>query len=283
MNKTYIVTSAVLLTLLVAGCTSSDIPTMASGGDSGRAVFTMTDAAADMGAVSSVKVTVDSVQVHHENEGWVTASSDTQTYDLLELKASNTQKLLADAQLPNGTYNQLRLDVSNVVVVDENGTHNAKLPSNTLKMQGEFTVEAENSAESNGSAETSGSSGSDSSAEADGAAVATFDFIADESLHVTGDGKYVMAPVVQVTARNDAQVDIGSNAAVDISGGNIATNVKVGMNENGEVTVGGGIPANAQLGLSASGGISLGGSSDSGGGSSNSNTSASASAEFSLN
>src|SRR3989338_8533426 len=88
---------ALLVVSLIAACSPQ-----AQQSTSGRAVFTMTDAAANMGAVTSVKV-------HSEAEGWVTVSSAQKTYDLLQLKAQDKQELLADIQLKEGTYNQLRL------------------------------------------------------------------------------------------------------------------------------------------------------------------------------
>lgn len=202
----------------------------------GRAVFTITDAAADMGTVSEVRVVVDEVRVHSESQGWITVTSDSQEFDLLELKAQGSQALLADASLAPDTYNQMRLDISQVTVVDDRGENEAKLPSGELKLQGELVVE-ENST-----------------------STATFDFIADESLHVAGNGQYMMAPVVQVTTRTDAQVDASSRSNVEISGGNIVTDVKLGMGTDGNMAVGIQIPAAANINI-GSGVISIGGGS----------------------
>ena len=116
-------TILIVMVALLAACTQGPAT------NEGRAVFTITDAAADMGAVSEVHVTVEQVRVHSETQGWVTVSDEQQTYDLLELKAENSHALLADANLTADTYNQLRLDVSEVIVVDAEGEHEAKLPS----------------------------------------------------------------------------------------------------------------------------------------------------------
>ncbi|MBI2658130.1 DUF4382 domain-containing protein [Candidatus Woesearchaeota archaeon] len=200
----------------------------------GRAVFTITDAAANMGSVSSVKVTVDSIKVHSAQEGWVDVSSTAKTYDLLQLKAQGTQALLADVQLEEGTYDQVRLDVSNVVVTDANGQQEAKLPSGELKIVGNLVVDANSTS------------------------TATFDFIADESLHMTGNGKYIMAPVVQLETREDADVDVESNNKVEIEGGKVSTRVKVGMDIKGNVGIGLNIPSNADILIDNSGSISVG-------------------------
>ncbi|MEK6900140.1 MAG: DUF4382 domain-containing protein, partial [Nanoarchaeota archaeon] len=186
--------------ILLVGCTAPQ----QAGEQQGRVVFTVTDAAADMGLVTSVMVTIDSVSVHSAEEGWVTFSSEPKTFDLLKLKAEGSQELLADVMLKEGTYQQLRLEISKVLVTDDKGEHEAKLPSGELKIVGELVVSANSTS------------------------TATFDFIADESLHVTGNGEYILAPVVQLETKEKAEVEL-KGSKVEIKSGNVNTNVKVGM------------------------------------------------------
>ncbi len=231
--------------LLLAGCSgqasvnggSSPSPTGQAG--YGRGVFGFTDAAANMGSVSSVKVTVDSVKVHSATEGWVTVSSATKTVDLLQLKAEGSQVLIADAQLKEGTYDQLRLDVSNVVIIDNKGEHQARLPSNQLKVTGDLVVRSQSTSS------------------------ATFDVIADESLHVTGNGEYVMAPVMKVETREHADVQVKNGDKIEIKGGLVRTSIKVGMDLKGSLGSGLAIPADAVLSIS-SGGLIHSGAANSG-------------------
>ncbi len=233
----------------MVGCTqpgdgsgASPTPSGNSGSQTGRAVFGVTDAAADMGAVSSVQMRVESVQVHSASQGWVTVSSTPKTVDLLELKAQGATELIADAQLKADTYNQMRMAVSSVTVVDAEGSHQAKMPSNEVKFVGDLVVKA-NSTSS-----------------------ATFDFIADESLHLAGkaegqaqaEAKYVMAPVIQFESRSDAQVNVQSNSRMQVSGGSVTTNVKVGMDIKGNVGAGLSIPANAVVIVSTTGDVLIG-------------------------
>ncbi len=138
------------------GMQKADISTYSSSKDKGRAVFVITDAAANMNSVSSVKMTVDSVQVHSASQGWVTVSSSSKTYDLLELKSEGKQALIVDSQLKADTYDQMKLGVSKVVVVSSQGEQEAKLPSNELKIQDDFKVDSNSTT------------------------TATFDFVADE-------------------------------------------------------------------------------------------------------
>lgn len=209
----------IALVLLVAGCLGPSQPPQGKG----RVVVTMADAAADMGAVSSVKVTVDSVSVQSASAGWVTLNATPKTYDLLELKSSGQEALLAEARLDPGKYEQMRLKISKVVVTDANGTHEAKLPSGDLKIVGGFTV---------GPNSTS---------------TATFDFVADESLHVTGNGQYILAPVIRVVTRENASAQVGSDGRVTISGGQIKVDLKVGMDEKGNLGTNLRIPADASV------------------------------------
>lgn len=237
MKNKYLFCILLILSISLLGCTRTNINIQRvsepQGSGMGRAVFAMTDAAADMGSVSSVKITIDGVRVHSAAEGWTTVSSSARTYDLIELKNENEVVLLADVQIEEGTYDQMRLDISNVIVTDANGQQEAKLPSGELKIMGSLVVE-ENST-----------------------STATFDFIASESLHVTGQGKYIMAPVVQVETRQDADVGLKSNNRVEIDGGQIKTNVEVGMDINGNVGVGLGIVSNANLSLDTTGTIKI--------------------------
>ncbi|VVC04899.1 Uncharacterised protein [Candidatus Burarchaeum australiense] len=177
----------------------------------GRAVITITDAAADMGSVSGINITVGSISVHSAQGGWATVSSTQKTYDLLQLRASGAQSLLADANLSPGTYDQIRLEISNVAVTDSNGTHNAKLPSGDLTIKGGFSVAANSTTSLN------------------------LDFAADRSLHLTGNGRYILAPVVRLQEKDSADVDASNEADVKVRGGRLETDIEVGMNENGAV------------------------------------------------
>lgn len=217
--------------LLVVGCVGNS-GTASNSGD-GRVVFAAKDMAANMGTITSVRTTIDSVKVHSESKGWVTLSSTPRTIDLMALRASGDAELLVDAKLANGTYTQMDLHISRVVVTDAQGEHEAKLPSNTVKIVGNLVVKS-NSTSS-----------------------ATFDFIADESLHLSAEGKYVMAPVIKAETRTDANVDVTSSNKVIISSGNVVTNVKVGMGIEGNIGAGISIPSNANLSVASNGQIKI--------------------------
>jgi hypothetical protein len=206
--------AAIILALILVACAQEQ--------DTGRVVFGITDAAADMGTVTSVEVTIDSISLRGENDAWTTVSSEQQTFDLLQLKAEGTTAVLADVNISNGNYTEMRLEISKVVVVDDEGEHEAKLPSGELKFKGDITVEGNSTS------------------------TAVFDFIADESLHVTGNGKYILAPVVKVETREDAEVQ-SDGERMSIVRGNVRTDATVGMDLNGNVGVNVRVPADAAI------------------------------------
>ncbi len=215
MKKTLMIIGLAFV-LLLAGCTQSQ-----SKAQNGRVIFTIADVAQDLGSITSVKVTIDSVMVQSTTQGWVTVSSTPKIFDLLQLKASGTQALLADVNVSNDTYNQVRLVISKVVVTDATGDHEAKLPSGDLKIVGAF--------DANGNSTS----------------VVAFDFVADESIHVTGNGKYILAPIIHLQTRENADVNVNSDTDVEVKSGKVKTDTKVGMDEKGNVGVDIRFPANA--------------------------------------
>ena len=188
----------------------------------GRVVFGIADKAVSLGSVTGISITVDSVEAHMSGGNWTAVSSKQMIFDLLQLKAQGTPQLLADVNLTPGTYEQLRLIVSKVVVVDASGSHDAKLPSGELKLVGQLNVAANSTS------------------------AVTFDFVADESLHETGNGEYVLAPVIRLETREGADVNISEDGKLEVRRGKPRL-TKMGMDENGNVGEGLSIAADAQL------------------------------------
>lgn len=114
------------LSVLFVGC---DLGTD-SDGDTGTMEILLHDAPADYEAVN---VFVESVQINNtqdEEEGWVEISTPQQNYNLIELTNGATE-LLGSAELPVGTYQQIRLILGSEghsVVVDGQ-EYDMKVPS----------------------------------------------------------------------------------------------------------------------------------------------------------
>ncbi len=190
---------------------SAPNPYQSSNAGTGRVVFAVKDAATSVMTATSIMMTVDKVEAHSAANGWVTVTTQPRQYDLLKLKASGAAQLLADANLAAGTYDQIRLNISRVDVTAGGKTTQAKLPSNTLKIVGNVVVTA------------------------GGTSTVTLDFIADKSLHMTGDGKFILAPVVKLQSESDVTADIDADGKVTIGvGGHVDSDETVGMDEKGD-------------------------------------------------
>ncbi len=200
----------------------------------GRVIFSVTDAAVNMSTISEINMRVEGVYAHSNTGGWVTVSSTSRTYNLLLLNSLNKSELLADINIKAGTYDQVRLMVDSVSVKTKAGvTKEAKLPSSELKINTMLVVNENSTASVN------------------------FDFLADKSLHVTGNGSYIFAPVVKTETRSNATVNIDAESTVNISGGRVDNANTVGMDIDGSVKLNFQIKSNAKINLDANNVIKL--------------------------
>ncbi len=176
MRRLFILTLLGLLGVgALSGCSKNPSSTAL-----GSMSIKMTDAPGDFQAVNLV---VREVAVQHSggNGGWEVLSSQTQTYDLLQLR-NGVFATLGISQLPAGHYNQLRLKLgsgSNVVV--DNVTHPLIVPSGLqtgYKLAGSFDVPAH------------------------GRIDLALDFDAARSISRNDDGSYTLDPVARVVTIN---------------------------------------------------------------------------------
>jgi hypothetical protein len=207
MKKSYIVLIVLAVVVVVL------FLVYGKGSAQGKVVFAVTDATADIKNVSSINITVNEISVHSEGSGWVVVSTATKEFDLLQLKSEGALELATEANLKVGTYDQVRLNISKVVVVKEGQSIEAKLPSNKMTLTGTLVVNA------------------------DTTSTITFDFLADKSLHMTGNGKFILVPVVRLETKSGADVSF-EGKKVKILGGKIEHENTQGMDENGKVKVG---------------------------------------------
>src|SRR6185503_18738850 len=98
MNKTIGIIVAIVVIIGGAYLIMAKTPKTSDTGSntSGRVVFSVTDAAADMSTISEINMKVNKAEMHSTAEGWVTASTTPHTYSLLALNAENKSELLAD-------------------------------------------------------------------------------------------------------------------------------------------------------------------------------------------
>jgi hypothetical protein len=181
-------------------------------GARGRVVFSVTDAAVNMSTISEIDMKVSKVEMHSAADSWITVSTTPQTFNLLLLNAKSQSALLADSSVQAGTYDQIRLMVDSVTVKTKAGaTKTAKLPSGVLKIDAKVVVNTDNTASVN------------------------FDFIANKSLHATGNGDFIFAPVVKTSSKSNSNVSVDANNVVSISGGKEEDSKTEGMDVDGNV------------------------------------------------
>lgn len=179
----------------------------------GRAVVSVRDAAMNMNTIDEINVRVTKVELHSSTSGWITASTTPRTYNLLKLNRDDEAQILVDINAKEGVYDQVRITVDSITVKEKGSStlKEAKLPSNVIKINTTLIVQAGKTASLN------------------------FDFLADKSLHKTGDGKYIFIPVIKTETRSDSRVTIGSNDAIIIDGGHIDSSQNDGMDIDGSI------------------------------------------------
>jgi hypothetical protein len=170
--------AASLALLAFLGCSSSHVGSPAGG--MGEVRVRLTDAPGDYDQVNLV---IREVAIHRadgdSSGGWETLDHDSTTYDLLTLR-NGVFATLGSALVPAGHYTQVRLklgDGSNVVV--DGVTNPLVVPSGLqtgLKLIGEFDVPSR------------------------GTVDLVIDFDAARSIHMTGNGRYMLKPTARVMA-----------------------------------------------------------------------------------
>lgn len=191
--------------------------------DAGRVVFTVRDAPVRMTDINELWITVDKVEIQTTQGNWVTVSSQENRYDMLQLREEGIQAIIADVELSPGTYSQVRLTISDVEVIDATGSHDAVLPSGVLRFNAPFSVSS------------------------DALTVVQFDFDLAVSLHLTGNGRYVLAPVIRVMTYDNANIRVLPSRIVVVNSGTPREVIVVGTNTQGEVGPGMQIPVNVNV------------------------------------
>jgi len=199
-------------------------------------VISVTDATGDINGISEVNLKIDRVDLHSTTAGWVTASANAQTYNLLALNASAQSKVFADVKPKVGTYDQVRIEINSVTLRKNSGAMTtAKLPLNTMTMNTNLVVNES------------------------GTSDLKLDFLASNSIHPYGSNQYIFAPVVATTTQSGANLSIDATGVITIAGGRIDSTNSYGMDVDGSVKLNFQIDPNAKLQVGTGGTISING------------------------
>jgi hypothetical protein len=138
----------------------------------------MTDAPADY---ENVSIDLQKVMVHYANkpeDSWVELKSNPGVYDLLSLRNDVTVIIADDEKLPTGKISQIRLVLGdNNFVISGGLKHMMTIPSSGtsgLKINVHETIKRNDDI------------------------IIVLDFDAEQSVNITGNGDYIMNPVIKV-------------------------------------------------------------------------------------
>lgn len=150
----------------------------------GVLVLKITDKPGDLNITKAI-INISQVKVHlstgawneSENDtnataGWIMVVNQSQTFDLIALQ--NVTDLLGSVNLSAGWYTQIRLYIESVVLTIDGIEYDCEIPSNTVKLIRPFNISTNLTT------------------------TLILDFDVQESVHDTGNGKYMFKPTIKV-------------------------------------------------------------------------------------
>jgi hypothetical protein len=169
-----IVAGLLLTTLLFCGCVDEQEGVVSEG----WLRLQLTDKPGDLN-ITAANVTISEIRVHmasagnNSTAGWYSIVEEEQEFDLIQLQ--NVTELLGETNLSAGKYTQIRLEVvSAEITINGTDVFTLTIPSGEVKLiKGFWIYENETT-------------------------VLTLDFDVYESVHQTGNGKFMMRPTIKV-------------------------------------------------------------------------------------
>jgi hypothetical protein len=178
--------------------------------ETGQLYVGVTDATTDISGVSEVNAEIKKVEIHNAAKGWVTVSSDSKKYDLMALHAQGKTEFYTNAKVDEGAYDRVRVTLGDVVVkTKDKGDQKAVSPSSQVVMNMAVNVMP----------------GKDT--------MLKLDFLADKSLHVASNAKFLFTPTVKAQSESAANVTVGTENSIVSTGGNSDSTASVGMDIDG--------------------------------------------------
>ena len=144
----------------------------------------------------AVLVTFSSVRAHRTDTDWTVVpfinAATSRTCDLKKLQTS--EDILGSGALPAGHYTQIRLVVQSATLFFDNGSSGAACASSITSPAGANSTLDIPSGEVRLNREFD--------APTSGAVTMLIDFDGDGSIHATGNGRYMMSPVITILSVN---------------------------------------------------------------------------------
>ncbi len=207
----------------------------------GVTVFSLSDAPA-ISSISAVNISVSSAYVHSTTTGkWymVFSSNTPKSFDLVRLR--NVSGVLSGANLSAGTYDEITLAVSNATAVVNNQTEPVFLPSGDFKIFGKFDIGSTSNTMVNGT-------NSSNTTSSNTVNWVNLDFNLSRSIHITGNGKVILLPVINLNGHQGAELNVSTNGTLEVRrSGKLAIHEQIGMDEHGNMHEGMSVPMDANL------------------------------------
>jgi len=232
-----ILTTLTLLAVGALGCAAADENAPAA--NMGTVEFRVTDAPRgdNVTAVYIEVNPVEGVQIHRagtdnsdEAGDWISANiTGPNPFELLALKGSEgLYSILGNANLTSGNYTQIRLDIKSVTVTINGENRTATVPSGKIKFVRPFEVVGGQTT------------------------VLLFDFDADKSINVKGNGEVMMKPVIKLTVEKPASGQAISISPTELPAGTVgmpysAALQATGGNGNYAWTITGNLPSGLSI------------------------------------
>ena len=122
--------------------------------------------------MDEIWVTIKNLSVHKTGGSWTTIAESPAEFDLKAIEG--IEEYFGSKIVDEGKYTQIRMEVDSVRIVVGEDEYQAKVPSGEIKLVGTFEVEA------------------------DATTAITLDFNGKESVHVTGNNRYMFKPVIKL-------------------------------------------------------------------------------------
>ena len=187
----------------------------------GSTVFSVSDSPS-LYNISALFITVDNLSVHSTSTGkWYNVKIQTSTFNLVALK--NISAIMSGTKLQAGQYNEIALNISNVIAMVNGTKESVLLPSGRLRIFGDFNI-----------------SNSTNSSQ-----WLNLDFDLEHSLHVTGNGTLIMTPVINFRQVSDNSLELNQSSIIVAKGpGRIRAYWEMGMDDNGNMRYNYSMPQN---------------------------------------
>jgi DNA-binding transcriptional ArsR family regulator len=178
----------------------------------GSTVFTISDAPTFYN-ISALFISFDNVSIRSSTTGkWYSIPLQTSSFDLIRLK--NVSSILSGVRLDNGTYDELVFHVSAVNAIVNGTARGVFLPTNTLRVFGDFNIS------NNGTTNW-----------------INIDFDLAHSLHITPDGSVILLPVLNIGNRHGSIMRLNQSSIIVPSYSGIpGAFYEFGMDVNGIMT-----------------------------------------------